>query len=389
MTGAQRSEPGLLVGACALIFLAMVTSFAPTPLYPLYQEAWHVSDVHISIAFAAYPVGVVCILLLFGGLSDRIGRRNTLLLGAAVLAIALLTLGFAPNYPTLVLGRLLHGFASGLATGAAAAALMESHPRGLAAGAFVNTLCLATGMAAGPLLSGALADVTTHPRLFPFLAIAVGLLVPVAILLRMPPPPPPVHRVRLIQPLGVPRELWFPFTISAAAIVAANGGMGIFGSFGTEIASTIGWDSQTRTGWLVSGVLALLAGAQVCVRSLAPTTTMAIGASAATAGWFITALGAGRGDDVMVVTGSLVVGAASGMCLLGSAGFIGVISPPHRRAEIYSAFLVIAFGSLGLTALGAGPVIEQVSIHAALWSSTTIAGALTIWVFVSTSRLRR
>ncbi len=377
---ARPSQPGLLIGACALIFLTMVTSFAPTPLYPLYQEAWGVSDIQISIAFAAYPTGVIVILLVFGGLSDRIGRRNTLLLGAGLLGIALLALGFAPGYPVLVLGRLIHGFASGLATGAAAAALMESHPRGLSAGAFVNTLCLAAGMAVGPLLSGALAQVTTYPRTFPFLVIGAGLLIPLAILVRIPAPPSPVHRARLVQPLGVPRELRIPFMVSAAAIITANAGMAVFGSFGTEIAATIGWESQTRTGWLVSGMLVTLAVAQVGVRSIAPTTTMILGTVASTAGWIITAVGSETGTVAMVVAGSLLVGAAAGMCLLGSATFIGVISPPHRRAEIYSAFLVIAFGTLGLTALSAGPVIENLSIQTVLWAAVAITTALTAWV---------
>lgn len=377
------------MGACALIFLAMVTSFAPTPLYPLYQEAWGISNVQISIAFAGYPVGVVVILLLFGGLSDRIGRRNTLLLGAALLCIALLTLGFAPNYTTLVLGRVIHGFASGLATGAAAAALMESHPRGLAAGAFVNTLCLASGMATGPLLSGALADLTSQPRTFPFLIIATGLLVPVVILLRIAPPPRPSRRARLVQPIGVPRGLWLPFTISAAAIIVTNGAMAVFGSFGNQIGTTIGWESQTRTGWLVSGMLMMLAAGQIGVRSIAPATTMILGTTTVTAGWLITAVGAKTGSAPMVVTGTLLIGTGSGMCLLGSAGFIGVISAPNRRAEIYSAFLVVAFGTLGMSALGAGPAIENLSIQSVLWGATVITALLASWVILIALRLRR
>ncbi|MCL3819598.1 MFS transporter [Aeromicrobium wangtongii] len=388
-TTAGRRSGGLLVGACALIFLAMVASFAPTPLYPVYQEAWNISDVQVSLAFAAYPVGVIVIVSFLGGLSDRIGRRNTLLIGLVMLAIALLTLALAPSYPVLVIGRLIHGFASGLVTGAAAAALMESHPRGLAAGAFVNTLCLAAGMAIGPLLSGALAGLTDHPRLFPFLVIGACLAVPAALLNRVPRSPRSPTRVRLVQPIGVPRRLWFPFSVSAAGIITANFGMGVFGTFGAEIAGTIGWTSQTRTGWLVSSMLILLALAQIGGRRLAHTTSMAIGTMCATLGWLTVALGGQAGSAPAVVIGSLLIGSAAGLCLLGSAGFIGSMAPPDRRAEIYSAFLLFAFGTLGLTALGIGPVIEHRTIESVLWGAAGLAAVLAGWVVPSVLRLRR
>lgn len=385
----NRDNRLLLGGACSLIFLAMVTNFAPTPLYPLYQQAWGISDVQVSLAFATYPVGVITVLLLFGGLSDRIGRRSTLLVAIGLLSVALLTLALAPAYPVLLLGRLIQGFGTGLATGAAAAALMESHPRGLAAGAFTNTMCLAVGMATGPLLSGALAGVTDHPRVVPFIVIAVALLVPASLLLRTTRDPRSSTPTRLVQPIGVPRELWFPFTISAAAIISANGGLGVFGSFGTEIGGTIGWESQARVGWLVSGTLMMLAVAQIGMRSFAPTTTMIIGSLCAPAGWLITAWGAHVGAAPLVVIGSLLIGTAAGMCLLSAAAYVGVISPPHRRGEVYSAFLVIAFSTLGLTALGAGPVIENMSTQAVLWGSAAIAGLLAAWVAPVALRLSR
>lgn len=363
-----------------LIVLTMVASFTPTPLYSLYQQEWGISDVQVSLAFAAYPAGVIAVLLFLGGISDRIGRRNTLLIGLALLTLALLALALAPSYPVFVLGRLIHGFSSGLATSAAAAALMESHPQGLAAGAFVNTACVGAGVAVGPLLSGALAEVTSQPLLFPYLAVGIALLIPAVLLMRAPPPPQAAGRVRIMQRIGVPRALWRRFSVAAAAIITANLCMGVYGSFGTRIAYTVGWDSQGHTGWLVSGMLFCLALAQFAGRRLAHTTSMSIGASVAATGWIAAACGAQTGSLPALLIGSLMIGTGAGLCLLGSAGFIGSISPPDRRAEIYSAYLLVAFTTLGMTAIVAGPLNEHRSIEFVLACAAAITITTTTWI---------
>ena len=54
----------LLMGTATLLFVVMVMSFTPTPLYPLYQQMWGISDGYIGLAFSAYPIGVVITCLL-------------------------------------------------------------------------------------------------------------------------------------------------------------------------------------------------------------------------------------------------------------------------------------------------------------------------------------
>ena len=64
---APHGRPRLLVPASSmLLFVAMISSFTPTPLYPLYQEEWSISDALIAVAFIGYPVGVIITLVLLG-----------------------------------------------------------------------------------------------------------------------------------------------------------------------------------------------------------------------------------------------------------------------------------------------------------------------------------
>jgi MFS family permease len=54
-----------------LVVTGLLGSYSLTPLYSVYQEQWHFSDLMLSVAFACYSFGTVVALLLFGSLSDR------------------------------------------------------------------------------------------------------------------------------------------------------------------------------------------------------------------------------------------------------------------------------------------------------------------------------
>ena len=52
-----------------------VGAILPTPLYPLYQQAFGFSGVTLTLIYAVYVLGNLVALLFFGRLSDQIGRR--------------------------------------------------------------------------------------------------------------------------------------------------------------------------------------------------------------------------------------------------------------------------------------------------------------------------
>src|SRR6266852_6710650 len=68
----------LLVSA-AVVSHTLWTSAAPALTYGLYAREWHLSHTVTAGIFAIYPIGVVVMLVGFGGISDRIGRRATML----------------------------------------------------------------------------------------------------------------------------------------------------------------------------------------------------------------------------------------------------------------------------------------------------------------------
>jgi len=95
--------------------LISATSSAPTPLYHLYQELFHLSPAMITLIFGSYSFALLAALLTVGGLSDYLGRRPLILLALIFNAAALIVFMVAESGTTLLIGRIVQGFATGIA----------------------------------------------------------------------------------------------------------------------------------------------------------------------------------------------------------------------------------------------------------------------------------
>lgn len=366
----------MLISAALAPGVIMLASFTPTPLFPEYQERWGIGESGVSVLFAAYPAGVVTCLALLGGLSDVIGRRRTILVGGAVLAAALLLLSVAPSPDVMAGGRFLQGIGVGLVSTAAASALMELHPRGVEAGSQFNTASVSFGVALGPLLSGLLAEHLPAPFTTPYLVVAALVLVPV-LFAAFSPGSPPATGARLIRPVRVPRELRRPFVASAAAVAMTNMCTGLMGAFGPEVAATLGWYGSALSGIFVSVVLTAIAVAQVVGGRVAPPTLMLGGGASAVCGWLALTAGSMSANAPLAILGVTVLGLGTGATLLGSASAMSGWAPPDRRGEIYAAWLLVPFSTLGLAAFLAAPLLASTSLTAVLLSVAAVTGAAT------------
>ena len=111
-------------GLASFVFLVnMFGTTLPTPLYPLYQQRYGFGELMVTVIFAIYAFGVIAGLLLFGALSDEIGRKPVLAAGLLFSAASAFLFLFAGSLGPIYAGRILSGFSAGIFTGSRQAAL--------------------------------------------------------------------------------------------------------------------------------------------------------------------------------------------------------------------------------------------------------------------------
>src|SRR4051794_18138337 len=137
----------------AIIGLALFSSGTPSPLYGTYRALWGFSPAVLTLVYATYAFGVLTTLLVAGRVSDEVGRRPVLLVALAVLMGASVVFMFAQSVVWLFVARGVQGLATGLALGAASAALLDLHPkRDPAAVGLANGVVSAGGLGLGVLV---------------------------------------------------------------------------------------------------------------------------------------------------------------------------------------------------------------------------------------------
>ncbi|MGH3169862.1 MAG: MFS transporter [Trebonia sp.] len=202
----------------------------------MYQQAWHFPATTLTSVFAVYAVALLCALLVTGRLSDHVGRRPVIIAALVAECAGMGCFIAAHSVPLLYLARVLQGLATGAATGAISASLIELQPRGRAAGGqagvlrrrprqamCVGCLLLAAGVA-GTVVSIAVTSGTGF-----FLATAVagfgfGLAF-LGVFRTLSALAPPNARAGLIATIYVVSYLAFGLPVIAAGIAVTHIGL--------------------------------------------------------------------------------------------------------------------------------------------------------------------
>ena len=84
-----------------------------TPSVPAIALQFHVSLNAVQWSISIYAVGLCLSMLVYGPLSDIIGRRKPLLLGLFLMMVGSLICALSKNIETLIVGRLVQGLGAG------------------------------------------------------------------------------------------------------------------------------------------------------------------------------------------------------------------------------------------------------------------------------------
>ncbi len=369
-----------------------VGAILPTPLYPLYQQAFGFSGVTLTLVYAVYVLGNLVALSFFGRLSDQIGRRIVTLPAIGVGIASALAFAFAAGTPWLFVARALSGFSTGLASGTATAWIAELYDdRGAASRIAAGANFF--GCAAGPLLGGLLAQFAFWPLRLPFFVYLLPLCA-MAGALRCAPEtlagPKPFSEVSLAPRFGVPQQIRFAFIAPAAAAFATFALIAFYSALIPNLLA----ERMHQPAPLVAGLVvgALFGIAAITILSTGKLESRATMFSALAlllpSLWILVAAELARSMPLLIVAAALG-GIAGGLGYRGSLEVVNRIAPPDRRSETVSSYLIACFAGNSVPVIGIGLLsahLGALTAHVIFAAVITGLAGLAFWTGIEFAR---
>jgi MFS family permease len=345
----------------------------------------------LTLVYATYAFGVLTSLLLAGRVSDEVGRRPVLLVALGALVLTTVLFMLADSVVWLFVARGLQGLATGLALAAASAALLDLHAHRDTAGVgLTNGVVSAGGMGLGVLVSASLVELAPAPRVLPYVLLFVLFAIALVGAWRMPEPVVSRSRLRLTpQRPSVPPAVRRPFFLASLGVISSWSIGGLFLALGPQLSATL-FDTGNH---LVTGLsIFVLAGTgslgQLVFGRTAPWFGAAAGSVALAAGLLVIVLAAATDSSALLLVGAVIGGTGFGVAFLGALRALSAAIPDEHRAEVMSAFYVVAYASLSLPAIAAGVLVTPLGLQSTFELFGSVIAGLALLVAFEAWRTR-
>lgn len=381
-----------LISAATLLGVVYAGSTIVTPLYPLYQRAFGVSELMITLVYATYVIGNLGALFAFGKVSDRAGRRVVSLIVLGVGALSTLLFLFAVHPAMLFLARAASGLAIGVGAATATAWIADLHPaadkgRASRLAAAVNLV----GLAVGVLLSGLLAQFAPHPLRVVYLVYLLVLALTTAAVMRTRETIDAIVRstaqLSLKPRVGVPADSRGAFIAPAVTAFATFALLGFYAALAPNLlAHSMHVHSPALSGAIVAELCFAGAVTVAATLMLASRVTMCIGLWLLPPSLALLLWAQLAGSLGLLIVATALSGIASAFGFRGSLQEVNRIAPAERRAELLSAYLLCCYSGNSLPAVGVALLSRQIG-H--LWADVVFAAvsaALAVAALIAAKR---
>jgi len=363
-----------------VLVLSLFAATAPSPLYRVYQHQLRFSVLTLTAIFAVYSVAVLITLLMFGSVSDHVGRRPVIVatlvvnMGGCALFLA------AHGVGLLVAARVLQGAAVGAGEGALGAAMIDLQPSGSSRASVGTSAGNFLGQGTGALCTSLLAQYGPAPTKLIWWLLLGGLAVSAVGILVMPEPGTrrPGVLASLRPRVGVPRPARGAFLVATPCLIAAWGLCGFYLSLGPSLAVQVLGSPNLVWGGLVifllTGVAAVaaVAGAEIPAGG-----AMLAGCLSLFAGMAITFGAIATGTATAFLAGTAVAGIGFGLAFLGAFRMVTELAPPAERAGLVAAIFVVNFLAFSIPAVIAGWAVTHYGLHGTALVYCAVVAALT------------
>jgi len=178
----------IIFSICLFVFTFSLGSGIASPIIPLYSSSLGASYIQIGIIGTAYGLVYAISAIPLGRLSDKLGRKVIMLLGATLCTFAAVSYSIATTVNQIMLIRAIEGLAwAAFFPSIEALTTDVSHVSAVGRTMGLSTASYGAGFAVGSLLAGTLASLFSYRYTFLFyLASSILAMVLVLITIREP-----------------------------------------------------------------------------------------------------------------------------------------------------------------------------------------------------------
>ena len=293
--------------------MALLDMTAVNVAVPSIQSGLHTDVLGLSWVIDGYTLTFASLLLLAGGLGDRLGAKRLFLSGLVLFTAASAACGFAPGLGSLVFSRIVQGAGAAMFMPSSLAILREAYPQAKERAHAIGVWSALTAIAGacGPLFGGAMVASLGWRSIF-LLNLPVGI---VAV--------PMVVRFVRPSPVGARRGFDLPAQIAGAFALALL-------TWALIERSAFGWSSPRILFALLAAAFAVLAFVYLERRSPNPILPLQLFAN--------------RTFSATASAALLYAGGFFGGVLVFSIYFQGLRGDSPIRAGLHMAAITVSFG---------------------------------------------
>jgi ACDE family multidrug resistance protein len=359
--------------ACVISFMGIGLV---DPILPALSSQLNASPSQVTLLFTSYLVVTAVAMLVTGWVSSRIGAKNTLIAGLALIVVFAALAGLSGSIGGIVGFRAGWGLGNALFIATSLAVIVGSATGGFAGAIVLYETALGVGIACGPLLGALLGNVSWRG---PFFGVAVLMAIALtATVTLVPKAPKPVHRQSLGEPLKALAHRGL-LTMGITALLYNWGFFTMLGYVPFPMGLSIYQLGMVFFGW---GILVALFSVFVAPRlqrrfGTAPTLYVNLFLFATV----LAVIAAFTGSKITLVVAVIVAGAMIGVNNTLTTQAVMLVSPVERPVAS-AAYGFIRFIGGGLAPFAAGLLAEHLDVHVPFWIAS---GAVLVAILVLAS----
>lgn len=374
---------------CFAMCVGVMGTALASPLYPLYQEAWHLSAGDVTLVYVVYMASALCGLLFLGKLSDQYGFMPVLRFSICLVTAGVSVSAIAWSFGSFSFSRVLIGIASSLIVTSASIGLSRLSRSGdLQRAAATTSLMLAFGFGLGPVIGGLIAQWAPAPLRTSYMpSMAMGLLSIYALFtLKLEAigidGGPTQHSTSSLKhwlpSVLIPRApSRRPFLIASFSAFTAFGVFSLFASLApTFMAAMLPWHGPAISGLSIGIILFLSALFQLLARPWPTRRCIILGLSSLGLSNLLLILNIYTNSIFVFAIGLIVTALGHGLCLLSGMAIVQKVAPPQQRAALTSTYLITGYLGAIAPILGVGWIADTFGLDIALISFCLSISAL-------------